>query len=132
MSNWLILCGTKGAEGTCHHAFDTFKMGFWNNSNRWQVVGGKHDGKPVELKSNPHKVVLQAHLRLMREGHTKMNTDVVKWCQNVDARTPFNTKLGDHNIVVCEKCGLPGHVIDMCTMITYGCQEQRARHRKQM
>ena len=66
-TNFIMLCGTEGAEGTCHHLFDTQQMSFVHvsgaDSSNWIVIGGgaKHHGKRITIASTPHRRVLHAH-----------------------------------------------------------------------
>ena len=64
-SNFLVLCGTDGEQGTCHHLFDNFQMSFVHSkaTSQWVVIGGgagRH-AKTVILASSPHKRALHAH-----------------------------------------------------------------------
>jgi len=60
-SNFIVLCGSLGEAGTCHHYFDNFQMSFGHVSGKWNVVGGKHHGREVVLPTNPPKRFLHSH-----------------------------------------------------------------------
>jgi hypothetical protein len=76
ISNFIVLCGTKGEKGTCHYYFDTYQMSFMhqknegnnstatsNSTNKWIVLGGGElDGKKVILYTKPHKRTMYSHL----------------------------------------------------------------------
>jgi hypothetical protein len=65
-SNFLFLCGTQGAIGTCYDYFSNFQMSFMYKNEKvdeiWIVLGGPYSGKEVVLHSKPHKRTLYSHL----------------------------------------------------------------------
>ena len=103
MSNWLMLCGTRGKVNACHHLFESYKMGFYVKDNHWYAYGGVKDGAQVTLRSNPHRTVLQAHLALVIKNLEEANEAVLAWSKDVSQSTP------------------PAHVQCCNTCRQYGC-----------
>ena len=65
ISNFLTLCGSKGKEDTCHDLFDNFKLGFCyhEDEHNWKIVSeNRLNGRPADLRSNPHRAILHTHL----------------------------------------------------------------------
>ena len=91
MSNWLMLCGTRGKVNACHHLFDSYEMGFCMKDGEWYAYGGVKDGEQVALRSNPHRTVLQAHLAMVMknlEEKKQANEAVLAWSKDVSQSTP--------------------------------------------
>jgi hypothetical protein len=67
-NNLIMLCGTHGEKGTCHHLFDNFRMSFIHvpggDMTQWLVVGGPvgMHGQQVCLPNAPPRRALHVHL----------------------------------------------------------------------
>lgn len=64
-TNFIALCGSEGAAGTCHDMFDKFRISMVHATGRdrthWVVVGGPNHKKHIVVPSAPHRCVLHAH-----------------------------------------------------------------------
>ena len=97
-ANFIVLCGTKGENGTCHDLFDHHEMSFVHkptlvgqveDMTKWTVVGGgdkKHVdggnicGRQVTLPSRPHRRAIYSHLK-----HALIHAKLKKPTSNAEA-----------------------------------------------
>jgi hypothetical protein len=76
--NFLMLCGRKGWEGSCHDAFDKMQVTLvYDEADRWAILtvaGTPYEflqARRVVLNPRPHKIVIHAHFAIAIGMHGK-------------------------------------------------------------